>query len=228
MPDPITPSQLISALRWRYATKKFDPTRALPAEVWDALEQALVLVPSSIGLQPWKFLVVTDPEIRERLVAASYRQTQPRECSHFVVFAVRRNLDAAHVDRHIARMAEVRGVSVESLAKFRAMTMGNLDRARAVGTLEIWQEHQIYIALGQFMASAALLGVDTCPMEGIEAAKYDEILGVAGTGYATIVACAAGYRSADDKYATLPKVRFKTEDVVVRVGGKERDLVAGA
>lgn len=189
----------------------------IPAEVWGALEQALVLTPSSIGLQPWRFLVVTDPSVRERLVAASYRQTQARDCSHYVVFAVRRDLDAGHVDRHLARMAEVRGVSVESLAKFRAMTMGNLDRARAAGTLDRWQEHQVYIALGQFMAAAALLGVDTCPMEGIEAAKYDEILGLEGTGYATAVACAAGYRHAEDKYAAIPKVRFRADEVVRRV-----------
>ena len=114
-------------------------------------------------------------------------------------------------------MVEVREVAPESLAKFRAMTMGNLDKARAEGTLDTWQEHQVYIALGQFMASAAVLGIDTCPMEGIVPAQYDDILGLAGSDYATVVACAAGYRFADDKYAATKKVRFKTEDVVVRV-----------
>ena len=155
--------------------------------------------------------------VKTALSGASYRQTQPVECSHFVAFAVRRNLDETHVDRHVARMAEVRGIAVESLEKFRAMTMGNLEQARAAGTLDTWQEHQVYIALGQFMAAAAMLGADTCPMEGIERAKFDEILGLAGTDYATVVACAAGYRLADDKYAATPKVRFKAEDVIVRV-----------
>jgi nitroreductase len=216
MPDFLPPAQLLTALNWRYATKKFDPTKAIPAETWHALEQSLVLAPSSIGLQPWKFIVVTDPELRTALVGASYRQTQALDCSHFVVFAVRRDLDSAHVDRHIARMAAVRGASVESFAKFRAMTMGNLDRARAAGTLDTWQEHQVYIALGQFMASAAVLGVDTCPMEGIEAAKYDEILELGGSGFATVVACAAGYRLPDDKYASQPKIRFPAEEVIVR------------
>ncbi len=217
MSTTIPPTQLVAALNWRYATKKFDPTRTIPPDVWLALEQALVLSPSSIGLQPWKFIVVTDPAVKTALVGASYRQTQSLDCSHFVAFAVRRDLDAAHVDRHIARMAEVRGVTVESLGKFRAMVMGNLDKARAGGTLDTWQEHQVYIALGQFMASAAVLGVDTCPMEGIEPEKFDEILGLAGTGYATVVACAAGYRLAEDKYATTPKVRFKPDDVIARV-----------
>jgi nitroreductase len=117
----------------------------------------------------------------------------------------------------VARTAEVRGVTVDSLAKFRAMIAGSIGRARTEGTLDGWQTHQIYIALGLFMAAAALLGVDTCPMEGIEPARYDEILGLGGTGYATVVACAAGYRHAEDKYAATPKVRFCADDVLVRV-----------
>jgi nitroreductase len=77
-----------------------------------------------------------------------------------------------------------------------------------------WAARQVYIALGQFMACAALMGVDTCPMEGIDPGKYDETLGIGEQGYRTVVACAAGYRAADDKYAQTPKVRFRTEDVV--------------
>lgn len=217
MSQQMNPQQLIATLNWRYATKKFDPTRSIAPEIWGALEQSLVLTPSSIGLQPWRFLVVADPGVKEALVGASRGQTQPRDCSHFVVFAARRNLGVEHVDRHLARMAEVRGVTVDSLSRFRQMALDFLERARAAGTLDVWQEHQVYIALGQFMAMAALMGVDTCPMEGIEPGKYDEILRLGGTGFHTAVACAAGYRAADDKYAAIPKVRFKAEEVIVRV-----------
>jgi nitroreductase len=217
MPEPIPPEQLVAALNWRYATKKFDPRKKIAPDVWTALEQSLVLAPSSIGLQPWKFFVVTEAGVKTQLMGASYRQSQVADCSHFVAFTARRDIDAGHVERHIDRMAEVTGVTTDSLAKFRAMTMRNLDKARAAGTLDVWQEHQIYIALGQFMASAALLAVDTCPMEGIEPEKYDEILGLAGSNYATVVACAAGFRLPDDKYANTKKVRFKPEDVIVRV-----------
>jgi nitroreductase len=217
MPSPIPPQQLVDALNWRYATKKFDPAKKIPEEHWSALEQSLVLAPSSIGLQPWKFFVVTDTGVKAQLMAASYRQSQVSDCSHFLALTARRDIDAQHVERHIDRMAEVTGVTAESLAKFRTMTMRNLDKARAAGTLDAWQEHQIYIALGQFMVSAAVLGIDTCPMEGIEPAKYDEILGIAGSNYATVVACAAGYRLPEDKYAGIKKVRFKPEDVIVRV-----------
>jgi nitroreductase len=96
------------------------------------------------------------------------------------------------------------------------MATGNLDKARAEERLDTWQTHQVYIALGQFMASAAVIGIDTCPMEGIDPAKFDEILGLGSTGYSTVVACAAGYRRADDKYASTKKVRFKIDDVVER------------
>lgn len=214
---PIAPAQLTAALHWRYAVKKFDPAKRIPAEIWSALEAALVLTPSSIGLQPWRFIVVTGPAVKARLAPAAWNQPQVADCSHFVVFAVHRDLGAAHVQRHIDRMVQVRGVAPETLVKFRAMVMRNLDEARAQGRLDTWQSHQIYIALGNFMTAAALLGVDTCAMEGIEPAKFDEILGLRDTPYATVVACAAGYRLSDDKYATAKKVRFPAEEVIVRV-----------
>lgn len=213
----LAPSELLAALNWRYATKKFDPVKKIPAETWSALEQALVLSPSSFGIQPWKFLIVTNPAVREKLVPVSWGQTQPKDASHFVVFAVRKDLPEAHIDRYVARTAELRGSTPDALAPFKKMMMGSLEGARAKGFLDTWQTHQVYIALGQFMASAAVLGVDTCPMEGLEPAKYDEILGLAGTGFATVVACAAGYRAGDDKYATLPKVRFPAAEVIQHV-----------
>jgi len=215
--NPMSTDSLLQALHWRYATKKFDPARKIPAATWQTLESALVLSPSSVGLQPWKFLIITDPAMKARLVPAAWNQSQVADCSHFVVFAVRQNLGADHVDRHIARMAEVRGVTAESLDRFRQMITGNLEKARAEQRLDTWQTHQVYIALGQFMASAAVLGVDTCPMEGFEPEKFDAILGLKGTDCASVVACAAGYRAADDKYATAKKVRFKPDDVIVRI-----------
>ena len=215
--NPVSSDTLLAALHWRYAVKKFDPAKKISAADWTVLEQALVLSPSSDGLQTWKFIIVTDPAMKARLKPAAWDQSQVTDCSHFVVFTVRKDLGADHVDRHINRMAEVRGVTPESLGKFRQMVTGNLDKARAEARLDTWQSHQVYIALGQFMASAAVIGVDTCPMEGFEPEKFDEILALKGTGYASVVCCAAGYRAADDKYATTKKVRFKPEDVLVRI-----------
>jgi nitroreductase len=211
---PIAPSQLVQALKWRYATKRFDPAKKISDELWAALEQALVLAPSSMGIQPWKFLVVQDPALREKLAAASYGQKQIVECSHLVVFALRKDLDELHIDRHVDRTLEVRGGAKEALLGYRAMIARNTEDARKTGRLNTWMEHQVYLALGQFLASAALLAVDSCPIEGIEPAKYDEILGLAAQGYATVCACPVGFRADTDKNATIPKVRFKTSDVV--------------
>jgi nitroreductase len=213
----ISSDTLLDALNWRCAAKKFDPAKKIPADIWAALEQALVLAPSSYGLQPWKFIIVQDPATRQKLSAVSWGQTQPVECSHYVVFTVRKNLGAGDVDRYLDRIVEVRGGTKDTLKGYRDIVLGSLEKARAGGYLDTWQSHQVYIALGQFMASAALLGVDTCPMEGIEPPKYDEILGLAAQGCTTLCACAAGHRSADDKYATAKKVRFKPADVIVHV-----------
>jgi nitroreductase len=109
-------------------------------------------------------------------------------------------------------VSEVRGQSVESLGRFKQTMVGSLTDPPF--DVNEWAARQVYIALGQFMACAALLGVDTCPMEGIDPVRYDEVLGIGVQGYRTVVACPAGYRAADDKNAQAPKVRFKTEDVV--------------
>jgi nitroreductase len=215
--NPINQSQLLDALKWRYATKKFDSVKKIPAETWSALEQSLVLSPSSFGAQPWRFLVVDNPEVRARLVTASWGQTQVAEASHLVVFTYKKNLDEAHIDRYMARTAELRGTTVDAMAPFKKVIMSSLDGARAKGFLDVWQSRQIYIALGQFMTSAALLGIDTCPMEGLEPEKYDEILGLNGSGYATLCACPAGYRAAEDKYAGTPKVRFPLDEVITHI-----------
>lgn len=213
----ITTAQLLGALNWRYATKKFDASKKIPAETWAALEKALVLSPSAFGLQPWKFFVVADPAVRARLSEASYGQTQPVDASHFVVFALRKNIDDEFLDKYLERAARVRGVPAETLKPFRQAIAGSIEQQTKAGVLDIAQAQQSFIALGQFMTSAALLGVDTCALGGIDREKYAEILGLDRERYMPLVACAAGYRAADDKYASIPKVRFEDGDVIAHV-----------
>jgi len=207
----MTTSEILAALNWRYATKVFDPTKKIPADTWSALEESLVLTPSSYGLQPWKFIVVRDQELREQLVAHSWRQRQVADCSHLVVMAVKTAYSLDDLDAFIARMVEVRGGSAESLAGFRKMVAGT--QAQGYMTKE-WAKMQAYIALGQFMTTCALVGIDTCPMEGFVAAKYDELLGLEAQGLTAAVLCPAGYRHPDDRYAALPKIRFKSDDMI--------------
>ncbi|HEX7720005.1 MAG TPA: NAD(P)H-dependent oxidoreductase [Woeseiaceae bacterium] len=211
--NSLTADQVLAALRWRYATKQFDASRKIPADVWDALEESLVLTPSSFGLQPWKFLVVRDPAIRAKLQTESWNQPQVTEASHFVVLTARTDLEKHDIETWISRMAEAQGKSMEDLAPLKGMIAGFAETMSREAR-HAWNTRQVYIALGQLMTAAAVLGIDACPMEGISAAAYDRILGLESSGYATAVACALGYRSADDKYAATPKARFE-KDVVV-------------
>ena len=211
----LKPSELEAQMRWRYACKKFDTDRTIPPETWSTLEQSLILSPSSFGLQPWKFVVVKTQEMKERLVAASYGQAQVRDCSHLVVFATRDPMTEDDVHRYLDRIVQVRGVTRESLAGFQKVMLAFLAKPPEGLSLNEWAARQTFIALGTFMTAAAAIGLDTCQLEGIVPSKYDEILELPAMGYHTVVACAAGYRSAHDRYATVPKVRFATEDVVI-------------
>jgi nitroreductase len=208
----LSPSALVDAMRWRYAVKKFAPARRIPAAAWEALEETLALTPSSYGLQPWKFFVVDNPARRATLLPASFGQRQVVDADRLVVFAIRKDFSEGDIDRYLARMAEVRRQAPESLAGFRRMLMGVLERSPE--EREAWAARQVYIALGNFLTAAAALGVDACPMEGINPAEYDRILGLSAQGYSTLVAVAAGARSPEDAYAAKAKVRFPKAEVV--------------
>ncbi len=215
----LTPDELLDALRWRYATKKFDPSRQIPAETWAALEESLVLTPSSFGLQPWRFLVIEDPEIRRQLRDVSWGQSQVTDASRYIVFTARTAIAPDDISAWTARLSEVQGTDPEKLAPLRSV-IENFVAAMPEAAVGAWNARQLYIALGQLMGAAAAMGIDTCPMEGIDPAGYDRVLGLDGSGYATVVACALGYRAEDDRHATLPKARFPRERVVRRVAAQ--------
>jgi nitroreductase len=114
-------------------------------------------------------------------------------------------------------MAEVRGVPAAQVEPYRQLMLANVAQGMLPEVQREWAARQVYLALGQFMTSAAVLGVDTCPLEGITPSKYNEILGLEGSGYETVVACVVGYRAADDAYAQAAKVRFPAAEMIRRV-----------
>ena len=209
--------QLLEQLNWRYATKQFDPQRKIGTQDWATVEDALQLSPSSGGLQPWKFIVVTDPAVRAKLLPASYGQAQITDASHLVVFAAKKNFNEADVDAHINHTAGIRGVSPAALAPFRDILVGGIVKSLDEPARDAWARNQAYIALGNLLTSAALLGIDACPMEGFDRAQYDEILGLSTQGFASAVIATVGYRSPADKYAAAPKVRFPKDEIFVQV-----------
>ena len=210
----LTNEELLAALNWRYATKIFDATKKIPAGTWSALEQSLVLTPTSYGLQPYQFLVVQDAAKRMKLLSHSWRQRQVVDASHFVVFTARTEMVEADVDKIIKLTIDLRKLPPDSLNAYRGMMIGDLVNGPRGKAAHEWAARQVYIALGNLMTCAAVLGVDACPMEGLVPSEYDNVLSLNGTGYATVVACALGYRSAGDKYAGLAKVRYPTTELV--------------
>lgn len=217
MSHTIPEKQLLDSLNWRYATKAFDASKKIPAVTWKTLEEALVLSPSSFGLQPYRFLVVKDTAIRKQLQPHSWNQTQVVDASHYVVFAARTAMTETEIDRFLDRVVEVRGIPRESLEGYRGMMYGSLLSPGSEARIPHWAALQAYIALGNLMTSASLLGVDTCAIEGFAPAEYDALLGLKDQGYASVVCCALGYRSAEDKYAGLAKVRLPNADLIKAV-----------
>lgn len=215
--SPLAPDSVLSALQWRYATKKFDPSRKIPIATWEAIERAAVLAPSSMGMQPWKFVVVTDPGVRARLRPVSYNQPQITDASHLIVFCRRTAMDESYVHQYARRISEVRAVPVSTFQGFVDSMLKQAGGFATNDALQVWTSRQVYIALGFALSAAAVMGVDACPMEGIEGPKYDQVLGLKDTPYAATVVGAFGYRSPDDTFASLAKVRFDPKDVIMRV-----------
>ena len=210
----LSPEQVLKQLHWRYATKKFDPDKKIPETTWKTLEQSLVLAPSSFGLQPWHFLVVRNPEIRQKLLEPAWGQQPVIEASHLVVFANKLEVNEADVEHHVQRMAEVQQVSPEKLSGFANMVKGYLEEPPFPLDTNKWAAKQTYLALGFFLTCAAMMGIDTLPMEGFLPTQFDEILDLKDKGYSSVVICAAGYRAKDDAHAAKPKVRFPRDRVV--------------
>ena len=212
----LSPDAVLAALHWRYATKKFDPAGKLSDDQWQKLEATLLLSASSYGLQPYKFVVVQDPALREQLVPLSYGQRQVVDCSHLVVFAARLDVTEADVERYLARISEVRGVERAHLEGFAKVIKGDVVNGPRHAVIQEWCARQAYIALGSLLTVAALESVDVCPMEGFDTDKYDQVLGLRGQGYRAVVLAAVGHRAADDGAASLPKVRFPEGELIER------------
>lgn len=213
----LSPDELIAAQSRRYSTKKFDPSKDIPGEHWHALEQALLLSPSSNGFQPWRFVVIADRDRREKLVAHSRGQRQVADASHLVVFQARTEVALTDIDRWVSRIGAVRGTPAEALEAQRQRLIGNwIDSPRPGFDGGEFSRNQVFIALGNFLAAAALLGIDTCPMGGFDHEAYDREPDIAGAGYRSLVLAAVGYRSQEDLNALAPKVRFPIDEVIRR------------
>lgn len=203
---------LIESLKWRYAVKKYSEQKVSDADVKTILE-ATNLSASSAGLQPYRVIVVENPEIRKQLAEGGFNP-QVIEASHLLVFATIENLTTEHVDDYMQRMANTRGLPVEALGDFRKILIANITKNTQIENL-IWATKQAYIGLGTALIAAADLRIDATPMEGFNPMQFDEILGLKEKGLRSVVLLSLGYRNeGKDPFVNAVKVRLPLSSFV--------------
>ncbi|GMN05666.1 NAD(P)H-dependent oxidoreductase [Croceitalea sp. MTPC5] len=201
---------------WRYATKKFDSTKKVSAEDLESLLEATRLSASSYGLQPYHVFVVTDQALKERLRGVSWGQSQITDASHIIVFAHKTDFGPELIDTYLENVSETRNIPAESLKGYGDFMKSKL-LDLSTDSKANWTAKQTYLALGNVMQAAAELKIDTCPMEGFEAEKYNEILELSEKNLSVSVVLPIGYRSAEDDTQHYAKVRQSKEELFTHI-----------
>jgi nitroreductase len=204
---------ILEALNWRYATKKFDPTKKISDEDLNLLLEVLHLAPTSYGLQPYKFLLIENKAIREKLKEKSDGQQQLTEASHLIVFCSYLSIENHHIDAHMNNTQGSREIEDNALlgySSFLKRTMNQLD----LKTKLEWNSKQAYIALGFLLHACAQLRIDSTPMEGFDAIGYDEVLNLKPKNLHAVIVCPIGYRSESDETQYWKKIRKSQEELI--------------
>jgi nitroreductase len=201
---------------WRYATKKFDNSKKISNEDFEKLKEAIRLSPSSYGLQPYKVLIIENPETRAKLQPASWGQTQIVDASHLIVFANYTKLDNADIDNYLENISKTRQLPIEAVAGYGDYMKGAIG-PKTDQEKNIWNQKQTYIALTNLMNAAAELKIDVTPMEGFVPAQYNEILGLDKLNLNAAVVAAVGYRHEEDATQHYKKVRKSKEELFINL-----------
>jgi nitroreductase len=206
----------IKQLKWRYAVKKFDADKKLSKTKLDRLKQAFNLTATSFGLQPIKMLVIKDKQLKEKLLEHAYFQQQITTASHLLVIAIDTNFTTKDVDDYFDLEKKIRGTSEEIIGKFRKQLKENIAQ-KSEEEVEQMAKNQAYIALGNLMTVCAIEKIDSCPMEGFNADKFDEILDLKKKNLKSVLLLPVGYRAEDDFMRKLNKVRKPIKDTVIEL-----------
>ncbi|MEH6406251.1 MAG: NAD(P)H-dependent oxidoreductase [Leeuwenhoekiella sp.] len=202
----------IDALKWRYATKKFDSSKKVSAEDIEHLKEVMQLSASSYGLQPYKIFIVEDEQIRQQLLPAAFNQSQIVDASHLIVIANKVNFEGEIIDTYVDNISTTRDLDRTELNGMADYMKTNILKLSAEQKAN-WTAKQTYIVLGNLLSAAAHLKIDTCPMEGFNAEAFNEILGLDKQNYNASVIISIGYRSVEDKTQGLAKVRRAKDDL---------------
>jgi nitroreductase len=212
-----TMTTLNERLAWRYATKKFDATKSVPADKLERIIEAVRLAPTSSGLQPFELLVVTNPDVRAKIRTVAWDQAQVTDCSHLLVFAAWDDITPERVNMMFDLTNDVRGFKNEGWENYRQMLLGIVTER---GTEANYQAaaRQAYIGLGAALIAAAFEEVDATPMEGFDPVAVDEILGLKEKNLRSVVILPLGYRAHEgDWLVNLKKVRRSRENFVTEI-----------
>lgn len=216
----ISREQMLEVFHRRASTRRYDPSRQIPVEDFHAILEFARLSPSSVGSEPWKLLVIQNPELRQALKPISWGMvTQVEDCSHLVVILAKKNAtyDSAFLRESMLR----RGVTEEQMPmvveKYRKFQYEDANIAESERTLFDWACKQTYIALGNMLTGAAALGIDSCPIEGFDYRAVNQLLAEKGlfdpNEWSVSVMATFGYRAAEIK----PKARKSLEQIVTWV-----------
>lgn len=206
----------IESQKWRYAVKKYDTTKKVSAAELEILKEAIQLSVSSVGLQPYKVIVAESQEIKEQLAegASGNNANLFRDASHIFIFANETNVGNAQVDKYMENVSQLRGVPTEALSGFSDYIKGFVN-SLTEEQKNIWTAKQTYIALANLIHTAPMLNIDATPMEGFNAAKINEILGLTEKGLNASLVATIGYRHAEDAQQHAVKVRKPQEELFV-------------
>jgi nitroreductase len=207
-------SNFIKDANWRYATKKFDATKKISAEDLNTLKEAVRLSASSYGLQLYKVLIIENPELRAQLLPAAYGQTQITDASHLFVFANQTNVGNTEIDAYLKNASEIRELPIEALAGYGDFMKGTIN-PMPEDAKNIWTSKQTYLALGNLLNAAAELNIDSTPMEGFNAAQFNEILGLDKLNLNAAVVAPVGYRHEEDASQHYKKVRKSNAELFI-------------
>lgn len=206
----------INSLEWRYATKKFDESKMLPEEKIEILKKAFNLTATSYGLQPIKLLVINDKDLQKELLPYTFNQGQVFTASHVLVLCVEKRIDKNFIDAYFKMVHRVRATPEEILTPFRESLVVNFEN-RPEDEIKAWATNQAYLALGTLLTVCAAEGIDSCPIEGFEPERYNDILKLDSFNLESVLVLPVGYRAKDDMFSEFKKVRREITDTVIEL-----------
>lgn len=207
---------LLESSAWRYATKKFDPSKKVTQEQVDKILEAINLAPTSSGLQPFHVFVITDQKLKDQFVDISMGQHQVAECSHLLVFAAWDNYTAERIESMYQLIASTRGQAPDAYKSYTERLKANYLPRPAKENFE-HAARQAYIAFAYAIAMAAELKIDATPMEGFENDKVDQLLNLQEKGLKSVLLLPIGYHAEDDWLLNLKKARRPLSDLVTTI-----------